>query len=70
MGVGGISVWQVLIVLLIVILIFGTKKLSSMGTDLGSAVKGVRKTIGTMGDQASKGIDNGEDKVKSSDSTS
>lgn len=45
MGIGGISVWQLLIVLLIVIMLFGTKRLRSLGTDLGSAVKGFRKTM-------------------------
>jgi sec-independent protein translocase protein TatA len=42
MGIGGISIWQLLIVLAIVIMIFGTKKLKSLGSDLGSAVKGFR----------------------------
>jgi sec-independent protein translocase protein TatA len=46
MGLGGISLWQLLIVLLIVIVIFGTKRLSSMGSDLGGAVKGFRKAMG------------------------
>jgi len=41
--VGGISVWQLLILLLIVILVFGTKRLRNIGSDLGSAVKGFRK---------------------------
>jgi len=45
MGLGGISMWQLLIVLLIVIVIFGTKRLTSMGGDLGSAVKGFRKAM-------------------------
>ncbi len=35
MGFGGISMWQLLIVLLIVVVIFGTKKLGSIGGDLG-----------------------------------
>lgn len=42
---GGISVWQLLIILLIVLLIFGTKKFKSMGSDLGSAVKGFKKAM-------------------------
>ena len=46
MGLGGISLWQLLIVLLIVIVIFGTKRLSSLGSDLGGAVKGFRKAMG------------------------
>ena len=46
MGLGGISLWQLLIVLLIVILIFGTKRLGNIGSDLGGAVKGFRKAMG------------------------
>ncbi len=46
MGLGGISMWQLLIVLLIVVLLFGTKKLGSIGSDLGGAVKGFRKAMG------------------------
>lgn len=42
---GGISIWQLLIVLGIIILIFGTKKLRNVGTDLGGAVKGFKKAI-------------------------
>ncbi len=38
MGLGGISIWQLLILLLIVVLVFGTKKLRNMGADLGTAV--------------------------------
>ncbi len=43
MGIGGISMWQLLILLVIVVLVFGTKKLRNMGGDLGAAVKGFRK---------------------------
>lgn len=42
MGFGGISIWQLLIILLIVVVLFGTKKLKSIGADLGGAVKGFR----------------------------
>ncbi|MDG1987631.1 MAG: twin-arginine translocase TatA/TatE family subunit [Halieaceae bacterium] len=45
MGVGGISIWQLLIILVIVIMIFGTKRLKSLGSDLGGAVKGFRKSL-------------------------
>ena len=45
MGLGGISIWQLLIILLIVVMIFGTKRLRSIGTDLGGAVKGFRKAM-------------------------
>ncbi len=39
---GSISIWHWLIVLLVVVLIFGTKKLRNMGSDLGGAVKGFK----------------------------
>ena len=45
MGIGGISIWQLLIILAIVIMLFGTKRLRTLGSDLGSAVKGLRKSI-------------------------
>ncbi|SET42072.1 Sec-independent protein translocase subunit TatA [Thalassotalea agarivorans] len=42
---GGISIWQLLIIAVIVILLFGTKKLRNLGGDLGSAVKGFKKAV-------------------------
>lgn len=42
----GISIWQLLIVLGIVILLFGTKKLRNIGTDLGGAIRGFKKSMG------------------------
>jgi len=45
MGLGGISIWQLLIVLVIVALIFGTKKLRGIGGDLGGAVKGFKSAL-------------------------
>jgi sec-independent protein translocase protein TatA len=39
---GGISIWQLLIILAIVLLLFGTKKLRNIGADLGGAIKGFR----------------------------
>ncbi|EXJ17251.1 twin-arginine translocase TatA/TatE family subunit [Imhoffiella purpurea] len=45
MGAGGISIWQLLIILVIVVLLFGTKRLKSIGSDLGSAVKGFRSAM-------------------------
>lgn len=50
MGIGGIGVWQLLIVLLIVLLVFGTKRVRSLGGDLGSAVRGFRKSVGELED--------------------
>ncbi|MEM1142502.1 MAG: twin-arginine translocase TatA/TatE family subunit [Pseudomonadota bacterium] len=45
MGLGGISIWQLLIILAIVVLLFGTKRLRSLGSDLGGAVRGFRKSM-------------------------
>ncbi len=45
MGLGGISVWQLMIILLIVVVLFGTKRLGSIGKDLGGALKGFRKAV-------------------------
>jgi sec-independent protein translocase protein TatA len=42
---GSFSIWHWLIVLLVVVLIFGTKKLKNIGTDLGSAVKGFKEGV-------------------------
>lgn len=45
MGLGGISIWQLLIILVIVLLLFGTKKLRGIGSDLGGAVKGFKDSM-------------------------
>lgn len=42
---GSFSIWHWLIVLLVVILIFGTKKLKNLGSDLGGAVKGFKDGV-------------------------
>lgn len=42
---GGISVWQLLILLVIVVLLFGTKKLKNIGKDAGDAVKGFKSAM-------------------------
>ncbi|NNF52387.1 MAG: twin-arginine translocase TatA/TatE family subunit [Gammaproteobacteria bacterium] len=55
MGFGNIGIWQLLIILLIVVVIFGTKKLRSMGGDVGGAVKNFREAM------------NDEDKDKGAD---
>ena len=41
----GISIWQLLIILVIIMLLFGTKKLRNMGGDLGSAIKGFKDSM-------------------------
>ena len=45
MGLGGISIWQLLIILVIIVLLFGTKRLKNVGNDLGSAIRGFRNSI-------------------------
>ncbi|MFM2486007.1 Sec-independent protein translocase subunit TatA [Celerinatantimonas yamalensis] len=42
---GGISIWQLLIIAVIVVLLFGTKRLRGMGGDLGQAVKGFKDAM-------------------------
>ncbi|MFJ4347015.1 twin-arginine translocase TatA/TatE family subunit [Pseudomonas sp. NPDC089401] len=43
---GGIGIWQLVIVLLIVFLLFGTKRLKGLGSDVGEAIQGFRKSMG------------------------
>ena len=62
MGLGGISLWQLLIVLVIVVVIFGTKRLKGIGGDLGGAVKGFRNAMSdadaaAAADEESKRLD-------------
>lgn len=59
---GGISIWQLLIVLGIIILIFGTKKLRNVGGDLGGALKGFKKAMHEDDDK-----DKSDDKDKNDD---
>jgi|TARA_B110000967_G_C18897113_1_gene571539 sec-independent protein translocase protein TatA len=45
MGIGGISIWQILIILLVVVVLFGGKKIRNLGSDLGEGLKGFKKAI-------------------------
>jgi sec-independent protein translocase protein TatA len=49
---GGLSIWHWLIVLVVVVLIFGTKKLRNVGQDLGGAVKGFKEGMKSGDDAA------------------
>ena len=77
MGMGGISIWQLVIVLVIVLLLFGTKKLKNIGSDLGGAVKGFRSAMSgdkdaqdnEDQDEQPQQIENGADAVKADRST-
>ena len=56
------NLWQLAIVLLIVVLIFGTKRLKSIGSDLGSAIKGFK---GAMDSDEKKSSDEAQKRVES-----
>lgn len=45
MGLGGLHIWHLLIILVIVLVLFGTKRLTSLGSDLGNAIKGFRNAM-------------------------
>ncbi|EAR22368.1 Sec-independent protein translocase subunit TatA [Nitrococcus mobilis] len=45
MGFGGISIWSLLLILAIVMLLFGTKKLRNIGMDLGGAIRGFKQAL-------------------------
>ncbi|WP_426174539.1 Sec-independent protein translocase subunit TatA [Massilia sp. TWR1-2-2] len=51
---GSMSIWHWLIVLVVVMLVFGTKKISGMGSDIGKAVKGFKD--GVKGDEDKPGV--------------
>ncbi len=57
---GSFSIWHWLIVLAIIVLIFGTKKLRNLGGDLGSAVKGFKDGMKSEGDKTADAAAKGE----------
>lgn len=57
MGIGGISVGSLLLILVIVLLIFGTKKLRNVGSDLGGAIKGFRSAMKEGENEKGEGTD-------------
>jgi|LGVF01.1.fsa_nt_gb sec-independent protein translocase protein TatA len=66
----GISIWQLLILLAVVILIFGTKKLKNIGGDLGGAIKGFKSAVkegNTSDDNGAKQNKVAQDSVEDSD---
>jgi sec-independent protein translocase protein TatA len=64
MGAGAFSIWKLLIILAIVFVIFGTKKLKALGSDLGGAIKGF-KTAMDEGKKTDTSIDGTTIDVKS-----
>ena len=61
MGFSGIGIWQLLIILAIVVLIFGTKRLPGAAKDLGSAITNFREGMKRSNDDTAK-IDKSEDR--------
>ncbi len=68
MGIGGISVWQLLIILAIVVMLFGTKRLRTLGSDLGSAIKGFRSSMSSE-NSAADSEETGENSEASTEET-
>lgn len=64
---GSLSIWHWLIVLIIVMLVFGTKKLGNMGSDLGKAVKGFKD--GVKGEDNKSASQNGSSSSVADNST-
>ncbi|RMG50525.1 MAG: twin-arginine translocase TatA/TatE family subunit [Gammaproteobacteria bacterium] len=60
MGVGGISPWSLILILLIVVLLFGTKKLRNIGGDLGSAIKNFKQSMKEGEEEAKSGGEAGK----------
>ncbi len=69
MGFGGISIWQLLIVLVIIILLFGTKKLRSLGGDLGSAIKSFKQSVREGEDSVANDTDTDNTTIEQDDLT-
>jgi sec-independent protein translocase protein TatA len=65
MGFGGIGIWQLIIILVIILLVFGTKKLKNLGGDLGGAIKGFKSAM-DEGDK-DKGEDAAQAKISDED---
>ncbi len=53
MGIDGISIWQLLIILLLVVVLFGTGKLRRVGTDMGHAIRGFKRGLRGDGEESS-----------------
>lgn len=63
MGFGGIGIWQLVIILVIILLVFGTKKLKNLGGDLGGAIKGFKNAM----DEGDKPEDSTQAKISEED---
>ena len=63
MGFGGISIWQLLIILVIVLVLFGTKRLRNIGSDLGGAFKGYKSAMKDDKKDESEKLEKADEKV-------
>ncbi len=54
MGFSGINFWQLAVILIIVVLLFGTKRLGSLGSDLGKMIKGFKSSMNDDDDKTEK----------------
>lgn len=61
MGLGGLHIWHLLILLVIILLVFGTKKLKGFGEDLGGAIQGFKKAM----DEGKNSANKEQDKLSS-----
>lgn len=66
---GNMGIWQLLIIVVIVILLFGTKKLRGLGSDLGGAIKGFKKAV-SDDDKDNTAIENKANKESVSEKSS
>ena len=69
MGFSGIGIWQLLIVLVIVLLLFGTKRLKNIGSDLGGAIKGFKKSMNQAENETSEKMEKLDDNVIEGEAT-
>ncbi len=66
---GNMGIWQLLIIVVIVILLFGTKKLRGLGSDLGGAIKGFKKAV-SDDDKENTAIENKANKESANEKSS
>lgn len=74
MGFSGISPWSLVLILVIVLVLFGTKRLRNAGGDLGSAIKNFKKSMSDAKTESSgaadtKHVDNKESNIVDSEAT-
>lgn len=72
MGITGISLWQLLVILVIIVLLFGTKRLRDVGGDMGAFIKSFRKGLkdDDKGDASAPAVEDATRSSESKDSSS